>query len=160
MWDDRVRAAENDDIRARLSGEKAQAGLAYSAAGRVGRALAHVTEFVGFDWRTNVALVGGFAAKEVIVSTLGTAYSLGDVDGEETGSLSKRLAGEPGWTPLSAFALMIFVMVYAPCFVTVVMIRRETGGWGWALFAIVYTTGVASVLALAIYQGGRLLGFG
>ena len=51
-------------------------------AGRIGVALESISQYAGFDWRTNIALVGGFAAKEVIVSTLGTAYSLGAVDVE------------------------------------------------------------------------------
>ncbi|MBW1788492.1 MAG: ferrous iron transport protein B [Deltaproteobacteria bacterium] len=158
MWDDRIRAAENEEVRMKLSAEKARAGLAHSAAGRMGRALTHVTAPLGFDWRTNVALVGGFAAKEVVVSTLGTAYSIGEVDAAESEGLSTRLKNEPGWTPLKAFALMIFVMVYAPCFVTVVMIRRETGSTGWALFSIVYTTALAYALTFLVYQGGRLVG--
>jgi ferrous iron transport protein B len=158
MWDARIRAAESDEARARLSAEKARAGLASSAGGRLGRAMARVTSPLGFDWRTNVALVGGFAAKEVVVSTLGTAYSLGETDAEAAEGLSMRLKNEPGWTPLKAFALMIFVMVYAPCFVTVVMIRRETGSSGWALFSIVYTTALAYVLSFLVYQGGRLAG--
>jgi len=88
MWDDRIRAAENEEVRMKLSAEKARAGLAHSAAGRMGRALTHVTAPLGFDWRTNVALVGGFAAKEVVVSTLGTAYSIGEVDAAESEGLS------------------------------------------------------------------------
>ena len=64
------------------------------------------------------------------------------------------------WSPLTAFTLMIFVMIYAPCFVTVVMIRRETGSWGWALFAVAYTTFLAYAVALIVSQGGRALGLG
>ena len=71
--------------------------------------------------------MGGFAAKEVVVSTLGTAYSLGDVDPEETGSLSDRLRTADGWGPLTAFSLIIFTNFYAPCFVTVVCIAKEAG---------------------------------
>ena len=138
----------------------AQAELAGTVAGSIGRALTYVTAPLGFDWRTNVALVGGFAAKEVIVSTLGTAYSLGEVEAEESQGLAARLAAAKSWSPLKAFALMIFVMVYAPCLVTVVMIKKETGSWGWALFSMVYTTAAAYALALVIYQGGMLLGLG
>ncbi|MBW2086950.1 MAG: ferrous iron transporter B, partial [Deltaproteobacteria bacterium] len=159
-WDERIETAANDEARAELEARKAEAELTYSVAGRMGRGLRAVTAPLGFDWRTNVALVGGFAAKEVVVATMGTAYSLGEVDPEESVSLSDRLAGSSGWSPLTAFTLMIFVMVYAPCFVTVVMIRREAGSWGWALFAMAYTTILAYVLALVVYQGGLILGFG
>ncbi|MCF8032299.1 MAG: ferrous iron transport protein B [Desulfarculaceae bacterium] len=160
QWESRISAAQSQEAKDGLQHQMAQDAVRYSAAGRMGHALTYVTAPLGFDWRTNVALVGGFAAKEVVVATMGTAYSLGEVDPEESQSLGERLAKDSAWNPLMAFALMIFVMVYAPCFVTVVMIRRETGGWPWALFAMGYTTVLAYVLALLVYQGGRLLGLG
>jgi len=134
--------------------------LAYSFAGRVGLALEPVTKHAGFDWQTNIALIGGFAAKEVVIGTLGTAYSMSGVDEEEFDSLSARLAHNPEWNPLRAFVLMIFVMIYAPCFITITMIRRESGSWGWALFSTAYSTAIAFVLAVAVYQAGRVLGLG
>ena len=144
-----------------IANELAQAELAYSVAGRTGGALETVTgPLMGFDWRTNIALVGGFAAKEVIVATLGTAYSLGEVDPEESGSLSNKLANDPSWSPLTAFAFILFVMLYAPCFVTVVVIRRETRSWKWAGFSMLYTTAAAIAVATAVYQIGSLLGIG
>ncbi|MCB2191987.1 MAG: ferrous iron transport protein B [Deltaproteobacteria bacterium] len=159
-WDAKVEAAATEEVRREIEYQKGQDQLAYSVAGRMGRALHYLTEPLGFDWRTNVALVGGFAAKEVIVSTMGVAYSLGEVDPEHAASLSQRLTREPGWSPLSAFTLMIFVMIYAPCMATLVMIRRETGTWGWPLFSLAYNTIIAYFLALAVFQGGRLLGLG
>lgn len=160
QWESKIQAAQTEEAKGDLEMQMAQAALANSVAGRIGNGLTVITSPLGFDWRTNVALVGGFAAKEVVVATLGTAYSLGEVDPEDTSSLAERLAKEPGWDPLMAFALMIFVMVYAPCFVTVAVIRREAGGWKWAIFAVVYTTIAGYVLALIVYQGGKLLGLG
>jgi ferrous iron transport protein B len=159
-WDAKAEAAASQEARQALEYQRGQDALAYSVAGRMGRALHYLTEPLGFDWRTNVALVGGFAAKEVVVSTLGTAYSLGELDPEDTVGLSERLAKEPGWNPLKAFALMLFVMIYAPCFVTVAVIRNETGGWKWPLFAVAYTTVAAYVISILVYQGGKLLGLG
>ena len=66
---------------------------------------------------------------EVITSTLGTAYSLGEVAPEEVTSLSDRLARDPNWNPVKALAVMVFIMFYAPCFVTVVCIAKEAGSW-------------------------------
>ncbi len=154
--------AQSDQERQEVANQRAAAELSATVAGRLGRVLTVVTDPLGFDWRTNVALVGGLAAKEVIVSTMGTAYSLGQgakksVDAEP---LAKRLAASPGWTPLAAFALMIFVMIYSPCVATLAVIRRETGGWRWPLFAMLHHTLVAYLLALLVYQGGRLLGLG
>ena len=137
--------------------EEAQAGLKNSVAGRLGVALTGITRYAGFDWRTNIALVGGFAAKEVVVSTLGTAYSLGEVDLEETDSLSDRLRTAEGWGPLTAFSLIIFTIFYAPCFVTVVCIAKEAGSWKWAAFSILFNTTLAFGLSVAVYQVGSLI---
>jgi ferrous iron transport protein B len=140
-----------------LDGAKAQRALRLSVAGRIGTSLEKVSRLAGFDWRTNIALVGGFAAKEVIVATLGTAYSLGEVDPEESSSLSRTLAKTPGWTPVAAMAMMIFIMFYAPCFVTVVCIVRESGSWKWGLFSMAFNTVFAFTLAVVVYQVGTLL---
>jgi ferrous iron transport protein B len=138
--------------------QEAEAGLRHSIAGRIGSALEVVSKWAGFDWRTNIALVGGFAAKEVVVSTLGTAYSLGEVDPEESGSLSERLAREPGWSPLMAIGLIVFTMFYSPCFVSVVCISRESGSWKWGAFAMAFNTVLALMLSVLIFQIGSALG--
>ena len=134
----------------------AQAALRYSFAGRVGSFFEPLTQLAGFDWRTNIALLGGFAAKEVIVSSLGTAYSLGAVDTEASDSLGARLLSDPMWSPVSALALMIFVLLYAPCFVTVAVISRETS-WKWATFSVVFNTVLAFGLAVGVYQVGNAI---
>ena len=82
---------------------------------------------------------------------------MGETDAEESEPLSRRLSNDPDWNPVKAFALMIFVMVYAPCFVTVSVIRRETGSWKWALFSTAYTTTFGFLLAITIFQVGRLI---
>ncbi|MBU1002014.1 MAG: ferrous iron transport protein B [Proteobacteria bacterium] len=135
---------------------EAEEALRNSLAGRVGVALESVTRYAGFDWRTNIALVGGFAAKEVIVSTLGTSYSLGEVDPEESESLSNRLAADPGFSSWSAIALIIFTLLYAPCFVAVVAMAKESS-WKWAGFSVVFNTLLAYGLAVAAYQIGTAL---
>ena len=137
---------------------EAEAGLRGSIAGRIGTALEVVSKWAGFDWRTNIALVGGFAAKEVVVSTLGTAYSLGEVDPEQSGSLSDTLARKPGWSPLMAIGLIVFTMFYSPCFVSVVCISREAGSWKWGAFAMLFNTVLAFLLAVLIFQIGSAMG--
>ncbi len=146
--------------RLMLESEKQREKLRHTVGGRFGTALEYVTKPLGFDWRTNVALVGGFAAKEVVVSTLGTAYSLGEIDPEQAGDLSEQLRNEPGWNPLMAFTLIMFVMLYAPCFVTLVVIRRETGKWRWTFFAMIYTTTLAYCVAFIVRSVGLFLGLG
>jgi ferrous iron transport protein B len=103
--------------------------------------------------------VGGFAAKEVVVSTLGTAYSLGEVDPENSDTLAQQLAATPDWRPLNALSLIVFTMFYAPCFVSVVCIAREAGTWKWGAFAMIFNTLLAFSLAVLVYQIGSALGF-
>ncbi|WP_207683513.1 ferrous iron transport protein B [Desulfonema magnum] len=155
-------SAEAQKLKERLKvihSKKAETALRYSIAGRIGTALEKITQFAGFDWRTNIALLGGFAAKEVVVSTLGTAYSLGEVDPEESESLSETLANSPAWSPLVAFSLIIFIMFYAPCFATVVCIVKEAGTWKWGVFSMGFNTLLAFTLATLIFQAGSLLGY-
>ena len=141
-----------------IDAREAEAGLRNSIAGIIGIALEPVSRLAGFDWRTNIALVGGIAAKEVVVTTLGTAYSLGDVDPDSTGSLSETLQKTPGWSPLVALSLIIFTIFYSPCFVTVVAIIREAGSWKWGAFSVVFNTLLALSLATLVFQIGSAAG--
>ena len=153
---------EAKEINAQLTEinfKEAEMALQNSVAGRIGSALETVSRWAGFDWRTNIALVGGFAAKEVVVSTLGTAYSLGEVDPEASKSLSATLANAPGWRPLTAMSLIIFTIFYAPCFVTVICIIREAGSWKWGVFSMVFNTLLAFTLSVIVYQVGSAMGF-
>jgi len=139
---------------------EARATLQHSYAGRIGMALENLTQWSGFEWRTNVALLAGFAAKELIISTLGTAYSLGGSSPEEEVSLSQRLVNDPQWNRLRAFSLIVFIMLYAPCLATVTCIAKESGTVKWAMFSLVFNTTVAYLVAVLIYQGGLWLGVG
>jgi len=136
-----------------------QSALKRTIAGWMGQRLETITRPLGFDYRTNIALVGGFAAKEVVISTLGTAYSLGEVDPEKTGSLSEQLKQDPAWNPLQAFTLIVFTMLYVPCIATVIIIRRESS-LGWAGFSIFFNLIVAYAVSLCIRQVGVALGLG
>ncbi|MFC1524215.1 ferrous iron transport protein B [Thermodesulfobacteriota bacterium] len=133
--------------------------LRSSMAGRIGTTMESISRFAGFDWRTNIALLGGVAAKEVIISTLGTAYSLSDIDPEHNIPLSETLAEDPGWSPLVAFSLIVFIMFYSPCFATVICITRESS-WKFGVFSILFNTTFAFSLALVVFQVGRALGLG
>jgi ferrous iron transport protein B len=145
--------------RADINVLEQEATLKRTIAGWIGRRLETISRPLGFDYRINIALVGGFAAKEVVVSTLGTAYSLGKPDSEEASSLSEKLKNDPNWTPLLALTLIIFTMLYVPCFVTVISIRQESS-WRWAAFSIAFNLFAAYLVCLVIRQGGVLLGLG
>jgi len=139
--------------------DEQRAALEGSIAGIIGKTLTALTDPLGFEYRINIALIGGFAAKEVILSTLGTAYSLGEGVAENPEPLSVRLQKEPGWDKLTAFTLIIFMMLYVPCFVTVITIKKE-GGLRWALFSMLYSFVSAYVVALIVHQAGLFLGVG
>ena len=152
---------QKEERLAAVDGQEAEDALRHSVAGRLGVALEPVGKPAGFDWRENIAVLAGIAAKEVVVSTLGTAYSLVDVDPESADqSLGQRLAADKSWNPARAMSLMLFVLLYSPCFITVVVLRQESGSWKWALLPVVGNTVLAYGVAVAAYQSMVALGWG
>ncbi len=142
-----------------INNHETEAALRYSFAGRIGGAVESFSKLAGFDWRTNIALIGGFAAKEVIVSTLGTAYSMGEIDTEESTSLGERLKNDNNWNRVVAVSALVFIMFYAPCFITVVCIAKESS-WKWAFFSMAFNTVFAFFAAVAVYQIGMFFQLG
>lgn len=133
----------------------AQAAIAYSYAGRLGQTLEPLLRPLGFDYRIATALVAGLAAKEIVVSTLGTIYSLGAQEGAPT-QLQEALRRDPLFSPLTAFSLMLFVLIYPPCVSSTAVIYRETGSWKWTGFAVGYTVALAWIVCFVVYQCGRI----
>lgn len=136
-----------------------------SYVGRIGQAIEPVMRPLGFDWKMTAGIITAFAARETLVSTLATLYSVGDA--ENAASLTERLradrwpdTGKPVFTPLVAISLMIFFMIACQCMSTLAVIRRETGTWRWPVIAWIYMTGLAYLASLLIFQGGTLLGLG
>jgi len=162
-----------------------------SVTGQIGTVLSPIFAPLGFgEWQATVAIIYGFLAKEVVVSTFGMLFGVGEeasdepapseeapaenasaepATGEEGAAEGDETAPEedPGFiaaiqelfTPLSAYAYMVFVLLYIPCLATLAAIRRETNSWKWPAFAAGYTFVVAYVVSLIVYQGGTLLGF-
>lgn len=147
-------------------GENAGEQLRSSYAGQIGEFLTPVTELAGFDWRENIALIGGVAAKEVILGTLATAYTMGenavlaegDAPQDEGEELAEILATNPQWNRIRAIAMLIFIVGYAPCVATLAAIRKETGSWKWMFFSAGYTTILAFIVAVIVYQIGIRIG--
>ncbi len=135
-----------------------------SIAGRLGRTFEPLIAPLGYDWKIGVGLIASFAAREVLVSTLGLVYGAGQASDPESTSLRDQLRGvrRPDgslvFTPLTGLSLMIFFVLAAQCMSTLAVVRRESGSWRWALFMLVYMNTLAYVAALLVYQGGRLLG--
>jgi len=152
-----VLAADREQRLAELEISRKRGFQEKSYLGRLGKVIAPVLHPLGFDWRAGVALLTGFVAKEIVVSTFGVLYQAKE-GGEEGETL--RAAIQKAMTPLIGYAFMIFVLVYTPCLATVAAIRRETGSWKWTAFAVGYALCLAWCLAFVIYQGGMLLGLG
>lgn len=109
---------------------------------------------IGFGtWQAGAALITGFLAKEVVVSTMNILYVAPDIS-----SLQGVLSG--AFTPLQALSFMVFILLYIPCLATVAVIRKETNSLRWTLFTIGYALVIAYLISLIIYQGGKLLGLG
>jgi len=131
--------------------------LAYSAAGRIGRAVEPALRPIGFDWRIGSALIGAFAAKEAFVAQMGIVYAVGSGEANRE-ALRQHLRAD--YPPLVGFCIMLFCLVSMPCVATIAATRRESGSWRWALFQLGGLTALAYVLTLAVYQLGRILGLG
>lgn len=150
---------------AELDGELAEAQMESSIGGSIGRLMEPAIAPLGFDWKIGVGLLASFAAREVLVSTLGIVYGVGDAADEESAPLRDRLRaatrpdGTRVFTPLTGIALMVFFVLAAQCMSTLAIVRRESGSWRWAMFMLVYMNALAYVGALLVYQGGRLLGY-
>lgn len=125
----------------------------HSILGHIGKFIEPVVSPMEFGWKTTVSLLAGAAAKEVVVSTLGVLY-VGDDDAE---LLSEKLTtptitGHAPFTPASAMAFMVFVLLYFPCIATLSAISRETGSWKYSVFSMVYNTALAWIFAFITFE--------
>ena len=126
-----------------------------------GKAINPVMKPLGFTWRTSVAALAGIPAKEIVVSTLGVLYTGNEATDDV--SLAQRMqevnphTGQPDFTPLSALAFMIFILLYCPCFATITAVVHETGKWRYGAFSVVYNTIVAWLAAFLVYQIGSAI---
>ncbi|MBN2697554.1 MAG: ferrous iron transport protein B [Bacteroidales bacterium] len=158
-------AEEIERVEAMMEAERQE----QSYIGRIGQFIEPVIRPLGFDWKMGVSLVSGFAAKEVVVSTMGVLYQVDDGYGSGA-PLQQKLqqqvytsgprAGQKVYTPLSGLSFLLFVLLYFPCIAVVTAVGREAGSWKWSAFVIFYTTALAWLASFLFYQGGSLLGWG
>lgn len=147
-----ITQGELDEKVAAIEGRMAGERLGYSAAGRIGHFLEPVFKLIGFDWKMTVATISGIAAKEVIVSTMGTLYSIEEADGQ---SDTLKTALSKNYPPLVGYNFMLFTLLYFPCLTAMVIFRREAGTKEM-LFQVGYTLLLAWVVSFLVYQIGRL----
>ena len=147
-----------DDENQKIDQEKNSEKLEQSYAAMFGKAINPVLKPLGFDWKIGVSLVAGLAAKEVVVSTLGTIYAVGG-DTDHPQALTDYLQNDPHFTPLIALTLMLFILIYPPCIAALAVIKRETGSWKWMLFMFCYENAFAWIACFIFYNIGLALGF-
>ena len=124
--------------------------LENSYLGQIGKATEPIFEPLGFDWRMTVALETGLAAKEVVVSTLGVLYAIGDEVDEGTVSLQEQLRANISFA--SAMAFIVFVMIYLPCLAASMVFAKEAGGYKYLAYLFVFTTLTAWILSFITYR--------
>lgn len=127
----------------------------------IGTAIEPVMSPIGIDWRMGISIVTGIVAKEIVVSTLGVIYQ---TDESNDGSLIKKLNEESKLTGeskamynLRAISFLIFILIYFPCVGVVAAVKKETGGWKWPIFLVVYTTSLAWILSFVTFQIGKFI---
>jgi ferrous iron transport protein B len=128
-----------------------QQQLEQSYIGCMGKTIEPVFSPQGFNWKLDVSLIAGVGAKEIVASTIGVLYIDDDSyadDSSFSDDSSKytrmhQLMTSDGMTPQTAYAYLLFILLYFPCLATIIAIKNETGRWRWALFTAAYTTIVA-----------------
>ena len=166
-----VEQASEPDLEQQLSALDARESAAYleqSYLASMGRFVQPVFAPAGFDWRMTVGILAAFPARELVIPTLGTLYSLGEVEASDDPDPRLKDAlrsatgpdGEPTMNGLIALAAMVFFALCSQCAATLAAIRRETYSWRWPIFTFSYMTALAWLAAVAIYQIGTILGFG
>ena len=141
--------AESDLVKS-LENEQKLEELEKSYLGQLGKFSQPLFEPLGFDWKMTVALETGLAAKEVVVSTLGVLYAVGDEVDETSASLTSRLKENVSFA--SAMAFIVFVMIYLPCLAASMVFAKEAGGYKYLAYLFVFTTVTAWVLSFITYR--------
>jgi ferrous iron transport protein B len=129
----------------------------YSLAGRIGHFLQPLLAPIGFNWQMTVALIPGFAAREVAVAALGTVYAIGNADASP-GALATTL--QHHWSIATGLAFLAWYVFAPQCASTIGVVKRETNSWLWPAAMLVYMTALAYVAALIVYQVARACGLG
>ena len=118
---------------------------------------------LGFDWKIGISLVTSFAAREVMVGTLNTIYSIEEEDGD-TSTLKEKLrndvdpeTGKPVYTIATAISLMIFFALAMQCMSTIAIVKRETNSWKWPVAMFTYMSVLAYLASFLAYQIGTRL---
>ena len=143
--------------------EKEAERMQKSYIGKMGQFIAPAIEPLGFDWKIGVSILTGMASKEIVIGTMGVLYQSDLHADESSANLHTKLQqqtyssgpkiGKKVFTPLVAFSLMVFILVYFPCVAVISAIKRESD-WKWSVFTMIYTTVLAWLLSFGVNQIG------
>jgi ferrous iron transport protein B len=132
--------------------------IEYSLAGMLGRALAFIFEPIGFNWQISIALVPGLAAREVVISALGTVYALSATAEDAALALAPLIA--QSWSLATAFSLLAWFVFAPQCLATLAAVRRETGGWKMPIVMAAYLFALAYLASFVTYRVALAAGAG
>lgn len=132
--------------------------IRYSYAGKIGGAIEPFLKPLGFDWRISVALIPGFAAREVMVGALATVYAVEAKESETAAALGPILA--KNWSLATALSLLVWYILACQCLSTLAVTRRETNSWRWPIFMVTYMTALAYVASFVTYRLALWAGWG
>ena len=146
----KIEMAVSQEAKTTLANEQAVAHLEQSYLGTIGKFSEPIFAPLGFDWKMSVALQTGLAAKEVVVSTLGVLYALGDEVDEENSSLVNAISKNISFA--SAIAFIVVIMIYLPCLAASIVFTREAGGIKYFFYLFAFTSVVAYSLSFIAYN--------
>ena len=145
----KIEKSSKDEAK-KLENELKMKKLEYSYLGQIGKASEPFFAPLGFDWKMTVSLEAGLAAKEVVVSTLGVLYAIGDDADENSNALAQELKRNISFA--SAMAFIVFVMIYLPCLAASMVFAKEAGGYKYLAYLFIFTTVTAWVLSFITYR--------
>lgn len=156
---------EKEEQIAQIEVDKESERMENSYIGKLGHFITPVIEPLGWDWKIGVSIITGLAAKEIVIGSMGVLYQ-SDMEADETSvNLKNRLqeqvftsgpnTGQKVFSPVVAFSLMLFVLIYFPCVAVIAAIKKEAN-WKWASFTMVYTTILAWIVAFAAFHIGNI----
>ncbi len=145
----KIEQAKSSKAKAALKNELNAKLLENSYLGSVGKFIEPVFAPLGFDWRMSVSVVAGLAAKEVVVSTMGTLYAVGGESGASKGLISKIRENVDF---KAAVALLLIIMIYSPCLAAMSTFYAEIPQWAWRVFYTIYPNVVAWIFAYSAYK--------
>ncbi len=156
---------EKEEQLAQVEIDQESERIEKSYIGQLGHMIVPVIEPLGWDWKIGVSIITGLAAKEIVVGSMGVLYQ-SDLNADENSvNLKTKLqqqvftsgprAGQKVFSPLVAYSLMLFILIYFPCVAVIAAIKKE-GNFKWALFTMAYTTTLAWIVAFAVYHIGNI----